>query len=392
MSGVVHVITSLERGGAQRNTLETAAQLHVAARPQLLISGAAGELDEEAARRLGPRFSRQPSLMNRFGLHDVAAVVDLQRTLTRAVERLRAPVVVHTHSSKAGVVGRLAARGVDGVVVVHTVHGFGFEALGEGREFVVEAAERVVAPFADRFVFVSEGDRDRARALGLVAHDRGLLIRSGIDPTRFAGLRETRDDARARLGVSDGARVVVTLGNLKPQKDPLFHVDIYAAVVAKDAGARCFFVGDGPLLAQVRDAISQRGLSNHVTLVPFVSDVGPYLAAADVFLLASAWEGLPRSVLEATAAGVPCVVKDTGWADDVAWARSITALPKHASADEFADAVLKKHKPAPKKLPREFTLQGMLDDLKRLYDDLCGPVMDDAERLRLVRRRRRHRR
>ncbi len=393
MSGVVHLITSLERGGAQRNTLETAARLHHRARPQLLLSGAATSsegLDDEAARRLGPRFSHLPSLMNRFGVHDIGAVLDVQRYLSRAVERLRAPVVLHTHSSKAGFVGRVAARGVSGVVVVHTVHGFGFDALGKGNAIVVEAAERVVAPFADHFVFVSDADRTRAIDLGLCAD--GRVIRSGIDAARFAAVNGQRDDARAALGVVSDARVVVTLGNLKPQKDPLFHVDVYAEVVARDAGARCFFVGDGPLRAQVEERIAQRGLSKHVTLVPFVDDVSAYLAAADVFLLASAWEGLPRSVLEATAAGLPCVVKDTGWASDVAFARSITALPVDASAAAFAAAIMKKHKAAPKKLPKEFTKDGMLDELRRLYDGICGPIFEDADRIRLFRQRRRLRR
>jgi glycosyltransferase involved in cell wall biosynthesis len=386
LSGVVHVITSLERGGAQRNTLETAARLHHPARPQLLITGG-GEraaLDDEAAARLGSRFLRVPALQNAIGLHDVGAVLDLSRVLSREVARLRPPVVVHTHSSKAGVIGRMAAQTVSGVVVVHTVHGFGLEAFGARRSWLLEAAEKSVAPLAARYVFVSEADRARALELGLANDRNALLIRSGIDVARFTGLH---DVGRAKQGP-----VILTLANCKPQKDPLFHIAIFRAVVDRAPSARCVFVGDGPLREQVQQRVEALGLREHVQLHPFVDDVRPFLAAADVFLLASAWEGLPRSVLEATAAGLPCVVRDTGWAQDVSFARSITALAKDDDADAFAAALLKKHRAVPKKLPREFTQDGMLEALKDLYDELCGPVIDDEERIRMLRRRRRLRR
>jgi glycosyltransferase involved in cell wall biosynthesis len=127
-------------------------------------------------------------------------------------------------------------------------------------------------------------------------------------------------------------------------------------------------------------------------LTGFVDEVMPLLAAADVFLLASSWEGLPRSVLEATAGGLPCVVRDTGWARDVAFARSVTALSSTSSPDDFARALASRHRVPPRRLPREFTLDGMLDDLRALYDRLCGPIVDDAELNRLRRRRRRLRR
>lgn len=383
MTGVVHVITSLERGGAQRVVLDIATHLHHPQRPQFVVSGAPGALDDEARRLLGSRFLSVPALQNPPGAHDVAALLDLTRLLRRLVGQMRGPVVVHTHSSKAGVIGRLAARAVDGAASVHTVHGFGTQALGPRWAPLLELSERVAASVTDRFVFVSEHDRDIAIARGLCRDGNALVIRAGVDAAAHA--------------VSGAARaspplVAVTVGNLKAQKDPLFHVDILAAWRRMNGAARLIFLGDGPLRAAMVARARELGVADALELPGFVDDVRPFLARADVFLLASAWEGLPRSVLEATAAGVPCVVKDTGWARDVAWARSITALPADARADEFAAAIAGKHRAAPKKLPRAFTQQGMLDELKALYDDLCGPVFDDDERLRMLRRRRRLRR
>jgi glycosyltransferase involved in cell wall biosynthesis len=383
MSGVVHVITALERGGAQRVVLDVAAGLHRPERPQLVVSGPSGALDDEARRRFGARLFTVPALRNAIGAHDVAALLDLTRLLRRLVARLRPPVVVHTHSSKAGVLGRLAARSVDGAVSVHTVHGFGTQALGPRWAPLLALSERIAAGASDELVFVSQRDREIAIADGLCRAEQTRVIRPGVEPKDYITAQ------RPRAGP---ARVAVTVANLKPQKDPLFHIDILAAWRRRQPDARLIFLGDGPLRAPMLARARELGVDAALELPGFVEDVRPSLAAADVFVLASAWEGLPRAVLEATAAGVPCVVKDTGWAKDVSFARSITALPTTATADDFADAIVRKHKAAPKKLPKEFTQAGMLAGLQQLYDELCGPVLDDDERLRMLRRRRRLRR
>jgi glycosyltransferase involved in cell wall biosynthesis len=396
VSGVVHVITALERGGAQRNTLESVVRLHHPRRPQILVAGGGGELDDEARTRLGARFHALSSLRNPLSpLDDARALADLQRVLARERDRLRDPVVVHTHSSKAGILGRLAAAAV-GLQTVHTVHGFGIDALGPRARPILLAAERIVDPLTDVAVFVCESDAAFAERNGLFRRAERRVIRSGIEETTFLTLRPPAERSRLRtqtrtaLGIDDTAPVAITVANLKRQKDPLFHVDILAAWRRRQENARLVFVGDGPLREEVVAHANARGVADALHLVGFVDDVRPLLAAADVFLLASAWEGLPRSVLEATAAGLPCVVRDTGWAADLAFARSITALPSSANADDFVPALTSRHRVVPRRLPREFTQDGMLDELCSLYDQLCGPVIEDAELNRLRRRRRRH--
>ncbi|MBM4281330.1 MAG: glycosyltransferase family 4 protein [Deltaproteobacteria bacterium] len=397
MSAVIHVITALERGGAQRNTLETCARLHHPRRPQLLVAGVGGALGDEARARLGTRFVSLPSLRNPVSpVDDARALGDLRRLFAREAERLRHPVVVHTHSSKAGILGRLAASAV-GLPTVHTIHGFGVDALGPRLRPVLLAAERIVDPLTDVAVFVSEADVAFADAHGLFTRAERRVIRSGVHADAFSALRTVearvpyRAALRARLGIDDDAPVAVTIGNLKPQKDPLFHVDVLAAWRALDPRAQLVFAGDGPLRDEVVARARAAGVADALHLVGFVDDVRPLLGATDVFLLASAWEGLPRSVLEATATGLPCVVRDTGWASDVAFARSVTALPPTSSPAEFARALAGSHRATPRRLPRAFTLEGMLDDLRALYDRLCGPIIEEAELNRLRRRRRRQR-
>ncbi len=456
MTGVIHVVTALERGGAQRVVLETAARLHHPGRPQLVVTGprAGGEgaLDDEAERRLGRRLLRLKSLAGPVDpVRDTLCVLDLARLIDREVSRLGSPVVVHTHSSKAGVVGRLAARAVRGVYSVHTVHGFGLDALGEKHRWVLEAAERA-SSVCDVAVFVSEADRAAASRLGLFRDARHEVIRAGVDVAAFAGVagdparrREALerfftplpargspvDGARDRLlrvGVHDvavaGERlrgavakglsseasrrspwpqprgpVAVTVGNLKAQKDPLFHLEVLRAWAerrasgARAAGAartpsrgaprrapegspRLLFAGDGPLRDDVAGRARELGLDGALALPGFLEDPRDALAAGDVFLLASAWEGLPCSVVEALAAGLPCVVRDTGYAADLAWAKkAVRALPHDAPPEAFAAALddVVGAPPRIPKVPRAFTVAGMLQALSRLYDELIGP-------------------
>lgn len=398
MTAVIHIITALERGGAQRNTLETAARLNVPGRPQLLVTGQPAALDAEAAERLGPRLRRLRDLVTPVSpARDVAAALSLVRLLERQVQRLGAPVLVHTHSSKAGILGRLAARAVPGTVVVHTVHGFGMEALGAQHRWILEAAERVAAPAADFMIFVSDADRRTAERMGLLGpQTRAVTIRSGIDPTALSGLRfddGRRARARSSWGIPDDVPLAVTVGNLKPQKNPLFHVDVLAAWRSRCPDARLVFLGDGPLRAAVEARAAALGVGDALLLPGFLDDIADALAAADVFLLASAWEGLPRSALEAIAAGLPCVVRDAGWASDLAWAQRVVPLPITATAGAFAEAL---HRvvthpdagPKPARLPRAFTLEGMLAELSQLYDELIGvPRARGRERRRARRQR-----
>ncbi|MBI1947847.1 MAG: glycosyltransferase [Deltaproteobacteria bacterium] len=381
MTAVIHVVTALERGGAQRVVLETAARLHDAGRPQLVITGARvdqpGTLDDEAERRLGKRLLRLPALVRPLApLHDLAAALRLARMLDVLIAKHGSPAVVHTHSSKAGALGRLTARAVRGALSVHTVHGYGLAARGARGRPLLEAAERLAARAGDVLVFVSEADRRFAEAHGLTGGTRTEVIRAGVDEAAFATVRtpDGRAAARRALGLPSDAPLAVTVANLKEQKDPLFHLDVLHSWRALDPRAHLVFAGDGPLRAAVEARVRDAGDAAHLHLLGFVDDPRPALAAADVFLLASAWEGLPCAVLEATAAGLPAVVKDTGWAGELSWARSVRALPASASASSFAEALRAAvaRPPRPARLPRPFTLDGMLEDLARLYDELIG--------------------
>lgn len=300
---VLHVITRLELGGAQGNTLHTVASLDRSGFEPGLAWGPGDRLDGEARGLDGVALFEEPALVRRPSpVRDLTAL----RGLRRVIRRWR-PHVVHTHSSKAGILGRLAARLEAVPAIVHSIHGFGFTPL---QPAPVRAAylglERLAAGWTDAFIAVSHADARRGIELGLFDDEHVRVIRSGVDLSRFrhvgggAGLRE-------RLGIPAGAPLVVQVANFKPQKAPLDFVRVAAAVHRRHPDAWFVLAGDGRLRPRVESAVAGAGLGDRVLLPGWFDDVGALLDAAHVVVLTSRHEGLPRSVVEALAARVPVV-------------------------------------------------------------------------------------
>lgn len=300
---VVHVITRLELGGAQRNTLYTVEHLDPERFRKALVTGRGGRLDGEA------RAGRS------FNVHFIDSLVrpvrpwsDLRALwgLTRLLRRLR-PGIVHTHSSKAGVLGRLAARLAGVPFVIHSVHGFSFSPFHPpATRWLYRLAERIAAPLTTRFLCVSRANLEEGIRLGLWKRERAQIVRSGIPLDRF---RDPRDGAevRAELGIPVDAPVVGSVGNFKPQKAPLDLIEAFDGVVRELPAAHLVVAGDGPLRADVEARVRELDLEDRVHLLGWCDDVPRLLGAFDVFLLVSLWEGLPRSLVQARAAGLAVV-------------------------------------------------------------------------------------
>jgi glycosyltransferase involved in cell wall biosynthesis len=300
---VLHVITRLEPGGAQRNTLHTVATL---GRPEFDVAlawGPGDPLDVEAA--------AIPDL-RRFEIVDMVRPIHPLRD-AMAMRRLRqaihgfAPDVVHTHSSKAGILGRAAARLERVPSVVHSVHGWGFtpnHAPWKRRLF--RFAERRAARWTDHFIAVSHANADEGRRLGIIQDGRVSVIRSGIDLGPFRKLPDP-GPTRRRLDVPDGVPIVTQIGNFKPQKAPLDCVRAAAAVAANCPTAHFVMVGEGPLKAPAEALARELGVADRMRFPGWWDDVPGLLAATRVSVLTSRHEGLPRAVVESVAARVPVV-------------------------------------------------------------------------------------
>ncbi len=300
---VLHVITMLEPGGAQRNTLDTVAMLDRGVFEVALACADEGELLPEARALAGVELFELRRLRREVRpLADLRAIAELRRVIRRV-----RPQIVHTHSSKAGIVGRLAASRERVPVVVHSIHGFGF---GSHQPAPVRAAflaaERLAARRTTAFVAVSRRNLEQGVKLGLFPAERARVIRSGVD---LAAFRDHRggDAVRRELGIPAAAAIVLQVACFKPQKAPERFVELAAALAPRFPTAHFVLVGDGGLRGVLERLRNAAGLDRRLHLPGWRSDVPALLDAAAVVTLTSRFEGLPRVVVEALAAGVPVV-------------------------------------------------------------------------------------
>jgi glycosyltransferase involved in cell wall biosynthesis len=310
---VAHLITRLEPGGAQRNTLYTVTHLDRGLFRPALICGRGGELDGEAQASGVPVTFVDSLVRPVHPWRDARAL----GALTRELRALR-PEIVHTHSSKAGILGRLAAWRAKVPVIVHTVHGFGFHPQQwPPKRALFLGAERMVAAKTTHFILVSEANRQQGAALGLFSRSRSSLIRSGIDLARYRDALPDREGLQARWGIPMDAPLVGMVGCLKPQKAPQDFVEVARRVSQSHPDCHYLLVGDGTLRRELEQAATSAGLDGRFHLVGWRNDVHRILKSLDVLVHTSRWEGLARVLPESLSAGVPVVVTRVDGATDV---------------------------------------------------------------------------
>jgi glycosyltransferase involved in cell wall biosynthesis len=380
---ILHLITRLELGGAQQNTL-FCIEHHDRRRFEVeLIAGAGGILDDQARRIAGVRVQLVDYLE-----HPIAPLTDL-----RALLRLRAYFksaridLVHTHSSKAGILGRLAAFLAGVPVIVHTAHGWSFNNSQPAatRRLYVQL-ERLAARVTDRILVVASGHRSAGLAHGIGRPDQYRVLRSGIDSSLYRRPTSDGDVVRRELGLDPAAVVVGGVCCLKPQKAPLDFVRAGAAALAEAAeGTELHFVlaGDGELRPAVERLVRELGVEGRFHLLGWRRDVPQLLQAFDVFLLTSLFEGLPRSVLQAMAAGVPVVATAVDGTPEVVEHEATGLLVSPGRPREAARAVLRLiadpalrarlAEAAGRSLTDEFDITEMVRALDRGYLSLLAP-------------------
>jgi len=318
---VVHIITKLELGGAQENTLFTVAHLDLCRFEPFLISGNEGILVEEALKLGGVKTYLLPDLVREISpLHDARAFTETVRTLKeiRSSGDKNARLIVHTHSSKAGIIGRWAAKTAGAEAIIHTYHGFGFN---DYQPWLVKwfyiLLEWLTSRITTRFICVSEANREKGIALGLFREDQTALIRSGIDLERFASPQKSREETRKDLGIPPEALLATMIACFKPQKAPLDFVHVAGLVKKEIPHVRFLLVGDGVLRGDIEQARRESGLEKDLILTGWRRDIPEILNASDCLVLTSLWEGLPRVFPQAMCLGLPVVATRVDGATDV---------------------------------------------------------------------------
>jgi glycosyltransferase involved in cell wall biosynthesis len=395
---VLHLITQLELGGAQLATLEQVAHGRFGKR-RLLGYGPGGQLDGETEKLTGVQCMPISHLVRSVSpIADALAVVEIAR-LVRGLRR-QGRLLVHTHSSKAGIVGRLGAYLGGADCIVHSVHGFGHSHHGgwlSRRLFTL--AERLAARVTDGFTSDSQQNIDDGRAQHLFAGRPARVVRCGVRLDAFAEAKRSRAAMRRALDLPANAEVVLNVSCLKPQKDPLTFAEVAAEVLSRRPRAHFLIAGDGELRSALEQRATALGLGERFRLLGWRRDVPDLLHASDVLMLTSRWEGLPQVLPQAMAARLPIVATHVDGVPEAVVDNGILVAPGDVAAMSAAvqrllgnAALRRKFGERGAARSREFSAEGMLRALDQLYEELTGEVTLAPDKSRAKRRAPRRRR
>jgi glycosyltransferase involved in cell wall biosynthesis len=379
---MLHIITRLIRGGADENTLYTVRGLDKRRYVVDLAVGDGSELDH-----LGEIADVNVHVVKEL-VRDPHPAKDLVALLKlAALIRKGRYQIVHTHTAKAGFLGRLAAAIVGAPIIIHTVHGVTFHAhLSAPMRWFYLTLERIAARFTHQFVAVGEDVRN-------------IYVRSGVGPahayeTIYSGMPlreyleagrmsvEERDALREELGFGPDHRVVVMAARLEERKGHRYLFESVQRLRSDHPWLRLLVVGEGNFRPELEGMCRSLGIEDIVTFLGHRHDLPRVLAASDVSVLTSLWEGLPRVLVQSAAAGRPILTFDVEGAWEVVrdgrngfvvpsrdvdtfTIRLGTLLRERARARAFGEA-------GREQVGNRWTVETMLDRLDDLYQRLAS--------------------
>jgi glycosyltransferase involved in cell wall biosynthesis len=384
---VTHVITRLIVGGAQENTI--ASVLGLGAKPGV-------EVDLVAGPAVGPEGSLEPVLAGYPGM--LTIVPRLVRPLNpwkdilawkelTGLFRARRPQIVHTHSGKAGILGRLAAVRAGVPIIIHTIHGPSFGPFqGPLANSLFRAAERDAGRVTTHFVVVAEAMKQQYLAAGIGRPDQYTRIFSGFSLEPF--LSSTNDPRlRVQLGLGPEDVVVGMIARLFKLKGHDELLAVAPALVRSCPRMKFLFVGDGPWRERLEDRARSGGLQEHVVFTGLVAPeaVAPLVGVMDMVVHLSLREGLARALPQALAAARPVVAYDADGAKEVCWDNETGFLLRPGDFPGLRDRLLRlaQDPVLRERLGRRgqqfvrerFGVQRMVDDLYELYLRLGGVLV-----------------
>ena len=334
---VIHVITKLELGGAQKVTLMTLERLPRDRYELGLVTGPEGLLVDWASRIEGLDRVWLPSLIREVQpVQDLKALFSMMRLFRR-----EKPQIVHTHSSKAGILGRWAAKLAGVPYIFHTAHGFGFHDFQRPlAKSVYVWLERITTKITTKLVVVSYANADKGEKNGVFKRGDWILCRDAISVTEFMQPGPRRQKL-ADWGIPPDKLVVGMIACLKPQKSPVDFVDVAARVVKENSQVHFVLAGDGELRPQVEKRIEDHGIAKNFSLLGWQTDMPEVYRNLDVVVLTSLWEGLPCVFSEAMAGDLPIVATNVDGAREAIVDGDNGFLHEPHDVQGMAESVLK---------------------------------------------------
>jgi glycosyltransferase involved in cell wall biosynthesis len=380
MTKILHIITRLDMGGSAQNTLLTCKKLSNKYEI-ILVHGLSYEsrmtdLEKRTiedgikeAKTQGVKVIPLPSMVRSINpVKDFWALLSLVRLIIE--ER---PTIVHTHSSKAGLLGRLAAKIAGVPHIVHTPHGHVFYGhFGFLASKIFLRVEKVFSRITDRIVALTDGEKNDYEKLSVCPSEKLLKIHSGVDIAQYMKPIGNMVEKKRSLGLDQNEAVIGFVGWLLPIKGPEYLIKAMEYVWPEHPEASLVFVGKGDLDVDLRAQALRMNANGKVKFLGWRDDINEIMPVFDMLVLPSLNEGMGRVLVEAMAAGKPVVASRVG-GDETGY------LVPPADAEALADGI-KKLLDDPgkawemgqrgKEYCRQFSLEAMIEKLDDLYSDL----------------------
>jgi glycosyltransferase involved in cell wall biosynthesis len=383
---VMHVITRFDKGGSAENTYLTVLGLDKERYDVFLIRGisqesrmssqetAGAEVNLAEAEKSGVRIITISELVRNINL-----VKDL-KALFRLISifKQEKPDIVHTHTSKAGILGRWAAYILAKTpIIVHTPHGHIFWGyFNSWKTCVFVFLERLTARITDRIITLTEQERKDHLQFAVAPEEKFAVIHSGVDLRNFLDVSVDPADVKEKLGIPQDSFVVGTVGRLTPVKGQKYLIEAAAKIVQQEPKAMFVFLGDGELLAGFTETASVPGIKDHLKFLGWRPDVADVMSTFDVFVLPSLNEGMGKVLVEAMAMGKPIIASDVGGIQDLVAHGENGLLVPPANGETLANAILdlyenpdkrKRMGEAGKRRAAEYGVDAMLRKIDALY-------------------------
>ena len=383
---VVHIITRFDKGGSAENTFLTVQGLNKDKYEVILIRGLAEESlmgPEEAAavernlaeaEKSGVKVITTPELVR-----SIQTVNDLKALFALIyIFKDERPDIVHTHTSKAGILGRWAAFFTNIKIIIHTPHGHVFWGyFNKWKTACFILLERLTALITDKIIALTEQEKKDHLHFKIAPDKKFTVIHSGIDLTAFSDVQINASAMREKLGIPPEALVVGTAGRLTPIKGQKYLLEAAAEISKQKPDMFFVFLGDGELAPELSQIVSSLGIKN-VMFLGWRQDVPEVMSTFDIFVLPSLNEGMGKVLVEAMALGKPIVASNVGGIPDLVTHNRNGLLVPPADVEGLAYGInVLLHDPLKRKemsnrgkvVAADYSAQAMIKKIDRLYDE-----------------------
>jgi glycosyltransferase involved in cell wall biosynthesis len=328
------IITKLELGGAQKVATDLCQKLDKTKFETFMICGLGGILDDETANKIKVYFVKD--LIRELNpIKDFKAGLEIYKILKK-----EKPDIVHTHSSKAGILGRLTTFTTGIKNIIHTIHGFPFnDTQSFFKKNLYITLEKFCAKISKIIIPVSTENIKKGLSYNIGKEIQYRYIRPGIDVESFKNFKNI-PSLKKELNLKDNNIIVSTIGPFKPQKNLTDFINVANIIVTKNSNYKFIITGDGVERKKLGNLIEKYNIKNNVYLLGWRRDISNILNSSDFFVMTSLWEGLPISTIEAMSCGLVPIVNDVDGQREIIKNGENGFLIKPYDIKETADKIL----------------------------------------------------